>query len=340
MKKLKIIDLNIIALLLAAISSVLLRSFALFNSFNSTTMHFEESVAIVVSNIIVVLFTLAFISYLFWGKTEEDLIAKTDNAASYIPAGIVSTAMLFMGVNLLGDISSRPSGILHTLSLIAAIFSFLSVGSFFLTVFIEKRNDIYKSAFSLCVVFFLAIYASYLYFNKEIHPTNSPNKLVDQMAYLFSAAFFLYEARIPLGRAKWRGYVAFGLAASLLTAYSSIPSLIVYAVNGYIVSDSLIESALTLALFIFITSKVIQTKKLTSNTECSVAKSIAALAMMREEEIKEQRKLSHERHSNEMEEKDEGGDAPNYTFDIPYIETSTDFNPEGADIDINNPYQE
>ena len=339
MKKLKIIDIYVIILLLACISSAALRTYALFSDFNSVTMHFENSIAIIAGNIVVAIANIAFICYLFLGKKNEDLIAKTDNAASYIPAGVVSTALLFMGVNLLGSLSELPSGILTTLAIIAAILAFLSVGSFFFTIFIEKRDDQNKATFSLFIIAFLAVYSCYLYFNKINHPTNSPSKVLDQMAYLFSAAFFLYETRIALGRAKWRGYVSFGLIATLLCFYSSIPSLIVYAVNGYTVSDSLIESVLTLCLAIFIGSKVLQTRNLTPNTECDMAKSIAALAMMREEEMEEARRLSHARDNNDKEENDEGN-IENYTFDIPYVETKTDFTPEDGDIDNGNHYQE
>ena len=325
MKKLKLIDFCLIGLIVSVISAVILRTYALIIDFDRLTMHFSNSISATLANAIVIIATLVFASYLFIKKEDSDFLEKTDNAASFIPSGIVSVALVFMGVNLIKSMNSHFTAVLQPLSLWAAILAFLSVGSFFVSILIEQKNNIYKSAFSICIVIFLAIYACYLYFNRELHPTNSPNKVVDQMAYLFSAAFFLYESRITLGRAKWRGYVAFGLMASLLCFYSSIPSLILYALNSELISDSLAESALTLALAIFITSKVFQTKTLTPDKECELARSIATLHEMRQDEIEQLRKSSHARNINDMEEKDDGGGMANYTLDIPYVETRSEF---------------
>lgn len=325
MKKLKLIDFYLIGLIVSVISATVLRTYALIIDFDRLTMHFSNSISATIANAIVIIATLAFAAYLFIKKEDSDFLEKTDNAASFIPSGIVSVALVFMGVNLIKSMNGHFTAVLQPLSLWAAILAFLSVGSFFVSILIEQKNNIYKSAFSICIVIFLALYACYLYFNREIHPTNSPNKVVDQMAYLFAAAFFLYESRITLGRAKWRGYVAFGLMASLLCFYSSIPSLILYALNSELISDSLAESALTLAMAIFITSKVFQTKTLTPDKECEVARSIATLHEMRQDEIEQLRKSSHARVINNMEEKDDGGDMANYTFDIPYVETRSEF---------------
>ena len=324
----------IIPLIFATLAGIILRTYALLTSFSSTTLHFDNKLAIGFAVGVVVISVIGFMSYLFLGEKESDLIAKTDNAASYIPAGIVSTALLFMGVKNLGlefsgMLSRTP---LPAMAIISAILAFLSIGSFFISIFIEKKENNFKALFSLSIVFFLAIYAAMLFYNTSVHPTNSPNKITDQMAYVSAAIFFLYEARIPLGRAKWRPYVAFGLVATLLTAFSSIPSLVVYALNGYVVSDSIIESLLTLALSIFIFSKILQIRGLTENIENPAVSSIVAIARMREEELENQRKLA--RAYNNKEEKDDTEDASNYTFDIPYVENNTEINPNDASIDL------
>lgn len=333
MKKLKLIDVYIITLIFGAIISVVLRSYALLFELDLITKQFSGSIHLIGDGI-VLLAILFFCAYFFLKKEKEDLIEKNDNAASFIPAGIVSTAMLFMGVDLLRGMNDYSLSVLRNLSMWSAIFAFISIGSFFLSIFIEQKNDLYKSAFSICTVIFLALYACFLYFNKAEHPTNSPVKIVDQLAYLLSAAFFLYESRIPLGRAKWRGYVAFGLMAALMCYYSAIPSLVFYVSEGYVISESLIESVLTLTLAIFITSKVFQTKNLTPNTECETAKSIAALAALRQEEIEEMRRASHARANNNIEENVQEDDVANYTFDIPYVETRSEFSTDEGD-DIN-----
>ncbi len=334
MKKLRRIDLYTIPLIFVAAAAVTLRTVALFTAFNSVTMHFDNKVAITIASILVALGVIGFASYLFLGEKEQELIARSDNARSYIPAGLVSIALLFLGAHCIGmSLSGRyPAGTLTLLPLICALLAFLSAASFFLSVFIERNQDLYKAAFSLSVVFCLAIYSIILFFNKETHPTNSPNKLVDQFAYISAALFFLFETRINLGRAKWRGYVASGLAATLFCAYSSVPSLILYAANGYTVSANITESVLTLALAVFICSKVLQIRGLTPAGECDAVRSISSLAQLRREEIEESRKASRAHAINNNVENDDTEDASNYTFDIPEAELATDFTPEGADI--------
>jgi hypothetical protein len=314
------------------LAAVILRSVALFGSFNTVTMHFDDKTAIIISGILVAISCLGFCSYLFLGEKERELVVVNNNAGFYIPAGIVSTAVVFMGVqNLILMLEGRyPQGPLPVLAGICALLAFLSAVSFFLSVFIEQNMHMYKAAFSLSIVFFLAFYAAMLFFNKQTHPTNSPNKLVDQFAYISAAIFFLYESRICLGRAKWRAYVSFGLISTLLCAYSAIPALAVYFVNGYTVSDSLTESVLSLALAILICSRVLQTRSLTPAGECEAARSITQLAMLRKDEIEENRKLARAHVNNIIEENDDTEDASNYTFDIPESEPATDFS-QGED---------
>lgn len=310
------IDIYTIPLLFVCLAAAVLRSFALLTSFNSVTMHFDDKTAISIGGIIVVISVIASLSYLIFGEKEQPLIPRSDNAASYIPAGIVSTAMLFMGIyNINSFLNDYPKDIVACLSLISGILALLSIVSFFLSVFIERRDDLYKAAFSLSIVFFLTVYAAMLYFNKEIHPTNSPNRFIDEMAYLGAALFFLFEARIPLGRTVWRGYIAFGLVATLLCSYSSIPALVMYFATGSVIAESFIESILTLTLGILICSKVMQTKKLTLDAECDTAKSIAALASIREGEIRDRIRFPRAHDINDMEETTT--DVANYTFDIP-----------------------
>lgn len=324
MKKLKTIDIYTLPLLVVSLAAAALRSIALLTSFNNVTMHFDDKVAIWIGGIMVALSTIAFLTYLIFGEKEQRLIDRSDNAASYIPAGIVSCALIFMGVNnIILSRNGYSQNMLSILSLVSGILAILSAVSFFLSVFIEHRDNLYKAAFSLCIVLFLAVYALLLYFNKEIHPTNSPNRLIDQLAYLSAAIFFLFEARIPLGRAKWRGYVTFGLISTLLCIYSSIPALVLYFVKGQIIAESLIESILTLTVAIFICSKVMQIKRLTADVECEAAQSIASLAIARKEEIDQLRRSSRAQ-DNINEENEDVEEAENYSFDIPFADSESD----------------
>ena len=322
----KKIDRYILPMFLTCIVAVALRCLALLTAFDidSPSMHFTDKTVITIASTVVVLSVIGFLAYLFVGEKDIKLIERNDNAASFIPAGIVCIAILFMGItNLKMYITGYPTGILapatlkilSTLSLITAALAFLSVIAFFLSVFIERRDNLFKGAFGLCIVFFLAAYAAILYFNKHVHPTNSPNRFIDEMAYLSAAIFFLFEARIPLGRAIWRGYSAFGLVATLMCSYSAIPALVLYFAKGYVISESIIENLLTLTLAIYICSKVLQTKRLIPDEECDAAKAVAMLSSLREEMIRELHNPTHAQDINEMEENTP--EADNFTIEIP-----------------------
>jgi hypothetical protein len=116
-------------------------------------------------------------------------------------------------------------------------------------------------------------------------PVNAPNKLIDELSYLSSALFFLYETRLSMGREKWKEYISIGFISALFTAYSSIPALITFFVRDAKISNNIYESVLTLALFIFISSRILLTSKLIENEQSAVVNSISNFAREREENI-------------------------------------------------------
>ena len=75
-------------------------------------------------------------------------------------------------------------------SLLAAL-SIFSIAYYVANAFVIERTSTSRAAFGLANVATLALYASYLYFDTKL-TLNSPNKIVDQVAFLFAALFFLY----------------------------------------------------------------------------------------------------------------------------------------------------
>jgi hypothetical protein len=163
----------------------------------------------------------------------------------------------------------------------------------------------------IATLFFVS-YASYLYFNTEL-AINAHAKSIDQLAYVFIAVFFLYETRISLKRQSWRFYVAFGYVAALMCAYSSIPSLIVYFVNGKCLSDSIYESIMTFSALIFIVVRLLQTAFLRNNECCHVALSVIAASRERAKGIEEHdgdlMKIIEESEASRLEDKRMAGIA-------------------------------
>lgn len=70
-----------------------------------------------------------------------------------------------------------------------------------------------------------------------------------------------------------------------MTAYSAIPNLIYYFAREESVSLSIYESILTLAFFIFITSKIFLTPMLTKDATSEVVSKIIAIEEARREAI-------------------------------------------------------
>ena len=86
-------------------------------------------------------------------------------------------------------------------------------------------------------------------------------------------------------REAWRPYIAFGFIAAAIAAYSAIPALILYVIGGKTVSNSVYEIALTLALFVFILSRVLLTGELIEDKRSPIAAAFIENAEKREQEL-------------------------------------------------------
>lgn len=289
---------------LIALGTTALRTVALFLHFDAETGYFSYKTLISISDYAVIAAAIFFLSYLFTARRDIALIPDFTSAATYIPTGIVSAALIFMPFALirradsildyiaeLTDVGTRsalsqiPSQrLLFVVVIVTMLFSVASLVHFALTALVESHSNSKRANMGLCTVVFLCLYAMYLYFSSEL-PINSPNKSLDQMAYLFAAVFFLYETRLSCGREKWRPYIAFGFIAATIAAYASIPSIIYYVVRGEVTQNSVYELLLTFALFVFITARILQTTALTQNRDSEMALALAFASDTRTEEI-------------------------------------------------------
>ena len=201
-----------------AVAAITLRSIACLIHLDYNLGVFNESSLISSASIAVAVGCVFLLSYAAFGSTQK-LRASFTTAYTYIPSGIVGVSLLFLAIELM-RFTAADVAIASSVALLCAVFALLSIGHFFLNAFVPARESTRRSYYGLATVAFLAFYAAYLYFNGKT-AINAPNKIVDQMAFLSSAIFFLYEIRISLGRARWRGYICFGFLASLLLAYFS-----------------------------------------------------------------------------------------------------------------------
>ncbi len=269
-----------------------LRCIATFLYYDSDSFHYSSVALIRSADITVAIAALIMITYMFTAKRDMRLIPNFTTPATYVPTGLVSLTLLFLakeflvkGRELRENAAIARSGIIELFIIYAvAILSVISVMHFVLTALDERAHSGERARFGLSTVILLALYSIYLYFDVSM-PINAPAKITDQMAYMFAAIFFLYETRLSLGREKWRAYISFGFIAAMLTAYSSIPSIIIYIVNGTEISNSIYESVLTFALFIFITARILLTSDLINDETSKTASSLIRLAEAREAEL-------------------------------------------------------
>ena len=288
----KHLDIYLTILAVFVIASTVLRTIAALTELDYVYGQYTGSVLISVADWITFGGCVVLLSYLALSPRNENYRGSFNNEKTYVPAALVGASLIFLGIDLFYDamptLKHFKPEMLRDLSVVmptlAAVFALLSVCYFFFNAYIKDCTSTSRASASFIAILFLCIYPAYLYFNDSL-PINAPNKVVDQLAYLVSAIFFLYEARISLGRDKWGLYATFGMIAALLCAYSAIPSLIVYFANGEIISDSIAENALTLSLFIFIASRLALMRTLPQNAKTELVARIADRAEARRLEI-------------------------------------------------------
>jgi len=289
---------------LALIASSIMRTVALFNDFDKKTGYFTSKTLITVTDLIVVGAAVLLFTYIFAARSGLRLIPDFTCPASYAPTGIVGAALIFVGIHFfsaagrsadriaeLKDFGSSSAQsliaterILLILSVIVGVLALLSAVHFALCALIEKSISFGRADFGIITVAFLAVYVVYLYFDNDL-PINSPGKILNQISFLFAAVFFLYETRLSIGREKWRAYVAFGFISALLSAYSSIPSLIYYFAEGTEIAGSVYEMVLAAALFIFVTARILLTGDLIEDTVSPFAVAFGMASDARSAEI-------------------------------------------------------
>ena len=309
--------------LLLVPTAVILRTIACIKDYEG--WYFADKLFSTLSATVLILSVIFFLTSIWTMRKDVRLIPSFSSPAHFVPGGIVSVALAFVGIELFSVAARRfstldrqdsnfiYSTIMAFLAFAAAILAFVSIAYFINSSVNPKRRSIRHSDFAILTTVFFCIYVAIMYFDTTI-PINSPVRTTDQMAMLASTLFFLYEARLSLGREKWRQYVAYGMTASAITAYSSIPSLAYYFVNSKPLTSSislgnlpLYDSILIFSLFIFITCKLFLTGKLIPNKTSAIVEKIieAADARIAElthvEEVKDEMPDEAEVAENEQE---------------------------------------
>lgn len=283
-------------LIIVALASVILRTVASFGSYDFKYGYYYSSTLFSVSVWLVVICVAILFTFASpRSKTVKEPNIPFGTKEVFFPSAIAMLGLLFSSFSFFkfaldSGATSNVKPFLNvpanTVALVGGVLGLLSIVYFILSSVCPDDRSIPRASFGMVTVLYLVIYSAYLYFDTEL-AINAHSKIVDQCAYVFAAIFFLYETRVSLGRQSWRLYGAFGLVASLLCAYSSIPSVIVYLATGKVVSHSIYESVLTLALFAFIFARVWLVAFSRDNGTPSTANAICSNSLIKKESVRE-----------------------------------------------------
>lgn len=276
------ISLDIPILLIITMTVCVLKSIAAIGSLDYASGHYTSKVIISLANWITLIGGIViFLKGVFYVRQTKP-IPSFNTAASYIPMALISLSLAFLGYGLFVKraliIANTPFG--RTPSPVASfaafcgVVAFLAAISVLLYVGLKGARDYRRAICGMLIIAFSALYVIYLYFSTEL-PINAPNKITDEVAFALTAVFFLYEVRISLGREVWHAYSGFGYIAALMLAYSSIPAITVYFINGEVISNSIYESVFALTLFIFIIARLIILHELVCEEDTAYVKALA-----------------------------------------------------------------
>lgn len=308
-------------MLIATAIATTLRTIAAVMQLDYKSGYYTDTTLITVANTIITLTVIGMFSYLVSAKRIK-LKASFSTGATYVPTGILGVASAFIGIQTFRHILNVSNyrlivitekslrGIIAelmtvenmtvTIGILAGILAFVSIAYYFFNAFVTEAKDVTRAYFALSSILFLALYAILVYLDSSV-ALNESGKTLRQTSFLLIALFFLYEARISLGREMWRIYTTFGLVVASLTAYTSIPALITYFINNEIISSvgykslaSVEEYIFLLATCIFAVSRLYLTVTLKEEKENELVVALKEAALTRQDEVNKSNEMHEE----------------------------------------------
>ena len=277
------------AIIVIAIAAAVLRTVALLTDFDSVSGHFKDGTLFTVSTVIITVGVVFALLYPVFVRNDKKPLPDFHGAGDTVGAGVLALAFVFLAVDILAELfTGGLKGAEILLGLLAATGAVGAVVYLFFYPYLGRRYSEKRGMAGLFAIVCLAAYAVMLFIDRDL-TINAPNKLVDQLAIISAALFFLEEVRLSLGREIWELYTALGMVSVLATAYSAIPTLAFYFTelvrSGRVVmvSNSIAGAALAAALFIFITVRLLKVAFLRDAEPGEVAEMISLQNAAKEE---------------------------------------------------------
>lgn len=220
------------ALLLSAIAAVV-QTVILTGYFDlDSHVYVTGSSAPVLFNILLAVCSLLFFLLLFLYREPERKLFPQNNLFFTLSSVLAGVAILAAGIvffsfsmkrgALYGGSSDRT---IYGFRMAAAILSLPSAAYFFLAAFRNKpfRRNTVLLAFA--PILWTLVFLVSVYYDHSVR-LGSPIRIMDQMALLAVAFFFLFEARFHMKRPNPGAYFAFSFLSAMLCAVSAIPHVI------------------------------------------------------------------------------------------------------------------
>lgn len=275
------------AFLLLTALAVLLRTVALLLGYDPVTGYYLDRTLGQIADISAAVGVLLLMTYAIPHRKDKGAPIDTLSPAAYIPAGIAAAALPFLARHLITVTEQKNVALTVKVSaLLAAVLALPAAVFFLLTVLLDKKESRLRAELGMLSALCLAAYAAYLYFNTDL-PINAPSKLTEQCTYLAAAIFLLYETRISLGREYRPLYVSFAFVTAHLTAYTSLPALLLYFLRGTAPTESLPALVLTFALFLLLLARLILTGKRDEAASTPLTEVLIADAMRTEAALRD-----------------------------------------------------
>lgn len=265
-----------------------LRSIACINDIDPGGIgYFGDSTLMKVCNIAVAIFTIIFFTHAFSHYRKDSVPHESFcNTPTYIVSGVLGVAICFaifeMASSLFGSDGSldKISGE-KIIFLVGAILGVAALAFLLMNALIEKKHSVIRAAMGIASSAFFTAYGICVYFDNSV-AANIQQRILTLLSLIFTAAFMLYEARIPLGRSKWHSYAAFGFMASLLLLYAGVPEIAyVIAKGAFIPGATVIQLGVMIASAIYIITRVSLMAFMPEDEVCDLADSILDMAHRR-----------------------------------------------------------
>lgn len=265
-----------------------LRSIACINDIDTDGIgYFGDSTLMHICNAAVAIFTVVFFTHAFSHYRKDSVPHESFcNTPTYIASGALGVSISFAIYELVSSLF-RSDGKLMKIEgekivfIVGAVLGMAALAFLLMNALIEKKHSQIKAALGIATSLFFTAYGLCVYFDKSV-ATNMQQRILTILSLLFTAAFMLYEARIPLGRSKWHSYAAFGLMASLSLLYSGVPALVYYVAKGNVIpGTTLIQIGVMLASAIYIAVRVSLMAFAPEDEVCDLADSILDMAHKR-----------------------------------------------------------